>query len=59
MISETAEKIELLLPDATRKAVAKSDVAEQKPSNLSPMPSGIIKTPDKLRDVLAYLLSEK
>jgi putative heme-binding domain-containing protein len=56
VIGETAAKIELLLPDATRKTVPIADVEERKLQNLSPMPAGLVKTPDELRDLLAYLL---
>jgi putative heme-binding domain-containing protein len=58
VIGETVEKIEILLPDATRKALAKSEIAERKLQEVSPMPQGIVKTPAELRDLLAYLLSE-
>jgi len=58
--SETSAKIELLLSDATRKTIAVSDVEERKLQDTSPMPSGLVKTPDELRDLLAFLLrSEK
>jgi putative heme-binding domain-containing protein len=58
VVKETGDVIELLLPDATRKEVAKRDVESRKLLDLSPMPAGIIKTPQELRDILAYLLSE-
>jgi putative heme-binding domain-containing protein len=58
IVSETNEKIELLLPDATRKTIAKNDIEERKLLEKSPMPAGIVKTPEELRDLLAYLLSE-
>jgi putative heme-binding domain-containing protein len=58
VVSETNEKVELLLPDATRKTIAKSDIDQRKLLEKSPMPAGIVKTPEELRDLLAYLLSE-
>ncbi len=58
VVSETNDKIELLLPDATRKTILKSDVESRKMLDTSPMPAGIVKTADELRDLLAYLLSE-
>lgn len=58
VVKETAEVIELLLPDATRKEIAKKDIESRKLLDLSPMPSGIVKTPEELRDILSYLLSE-
>jgi putative heme-binding domain-containing protein len=58
VVGETNEKIELLLPDATRKTILKSDIDSRKILETSPMPAGIVKTPEELRDLLAYLLSE-
>lgn len=57
--SEGSETIELLLPDATRKTVVKRDVEERRTSPVSPMPQGLVKTPAELRDLLAYLLSDR
>jgi putative heme-binding domain-containing protein len=56
VLGETSGKIELLLPDATRRTIAVADIEERKLQNLSPMPAGLVKTPDELRDLLAYLL---
>jgi putative heme-binding domain-containing protein len=58
VVKETGDVIELLLADATRQEIAKKDVESRKFVDLSPMPSGIVKTPEELRDILAYLLSE-
>jgi putative heme-binding domain-containing protein len=58
VVSEDANGIELLLPDATRRKLALSDVEHRETSALSPMPAGLVKTPEELRDLLAYLLSE-
>ncbi|HEY4312981.1 MAG TPA: ThuA domain-containing protein [Pirellulales bacterium] len=55
---ETNDRLELLLLNATKKTFAKSDIAERHPSDISAMPAGLVKTPDELRDLLAYLLSE-
>jgi putative heme-binding domain-containing protein len=56
VLGETSEKIELLLTDATRKTIAVSDVEQRKLQEISPMPAGLVKTPDELRDLLAFLL---
>jgi putative heme-binding domain-containing protein len=56
VVSESAEQIELLLPDATRKTVTKMDVEERTRTGVSPMPAGLVKTPRELQDLLAYLL---
>jgi putative heme-binding domain-containing protein len=57
--SENAQEIELLLPDATRRVVRVSEIDQRERSPLSPMPQGLVKTPDELRHLLAYLLSER
>jgi putative heme-binding domain-containing protein len=56
VVGETADKLELLLPDTKRREVAKSDIDQRELQNLSPMPQGVVKTPAELRDLLAYLL---
>jgi putative heme-binding domain-containing protein len=58
VLNETAEKIELLLSDTTRKTIAKKDLTERHQLEISPMPQGLVKTPAELRDLLAYLLSD-
>jgi putative heme-binding domain-containing protein len=58
VVSETADAVELLQPDATRKALRKKDIEERTMSNLSPMPTGLVKKPEELRDLLAYLLGD-
>jgi putative heme-binding domain-containing protein len=58
VVSETADRLELLLPDTTRKTLAQADVAERKLLDTSPMPQGLVKTPAELRDLLAYLFSD-
>lgn len=57
VLGETGEKLELLLPDAKRVTLMKAEIDESKLQDLSPMPSGLVKQPDELRDLLAYLLS--
>jgi putative heme-binding domain-containing protein len=57
VVSETAEQIDLLLSDTTRKAVAKKDVEERALASVSPMPAGLVKSPRELQDLLAYLLT--
>jgi putative heme-binding domain-containing protein len=57
--AETTENVELLLPDASRRTVAKKQIEDRTPTTLSPMPQGLVKTPDELRHLLAYLLSER
>jgi putative heme-binding domain-containing protein len=58
VVGETAESVELLLLDATRRTINKSTIADRQTSKTSPMPQGLVKTPEELRDVLAYLLGQ-
>ena len=58
VVNETADALELLQPDATRKTVMKKEIEARKLSDQSPMPAGLVKTPDELKDLLAYLLSD-
>ncbi len=57
IVQETADVVELLQADASRRTIAKKEIEERRPSPISPMPAGVVKTPGELRDVLAYLLS--
>lgn len=57
--AETNGNVELLLPDASRRTLAKKQIEDRTPTTLSPMPQGLIKTPDELRHLLSYLLSER
>jgi putative heme-binding domain-containing protein len=57
-VEESDERLVLLLPTAVRQEVAKSDIEARKLQNASPMPSGLVKTPAELADLLAYLLGE-
>ncbi|MCH7989568.1 MAG: c-type cytochrome, partial [Planctomycetes bacterium] len=56
VLNETAEKIELMLLDAKRQTIPKDEIEVRKIQKISPMPHGIVKNPDELRDLLAYLL---
>ena len=57
IVSETGEKIEVLLPDTKRVSINKSDIEARKLTDISAMPAGVVKTTEELRDVIAYLLS--
>ena len=57
--AESSEHVEVVLPDATRRTVQKRQIEERKVTTLSPMPQGLVKTPDELRNLLAYLLSDR
>jgi putative heme-binding domain-containing protein len=58
IVAEQADQIEVLLPDATRKTIAKKEIEERTITPTSPMPAGLVKTPQELRDLLAYLFSD-
>lgn len=57
VVNDGEEQLELLLPDAKRVTIAEADIEERAPSLLSPMPSGLVKSEQELRDLLAYLFS--
>ena len=59
VVSESADNIELVLQDASRRTVPKRQIEDRTVTTLSPMPQGLVKSPDELRNLLAYLLSEK
>ena len=59
IVAESAADIELLLPDASRRKIAVAEIDERSGSELSPMPTGLVKTRPELADLLAYLLSER
>ncbi|MGH7192587.1 MAG: c-type cytochrome, partial [Candidatus Saccharimonadales bacterium] len=59
VLADNEKHVELLLPDATRTTIAKAEIDERAASALSPMPSGLIKAEQELRDLLAYLFSER
>ncbi|MFO0825628.1 MAG: c-type cytochrome [Gemmataceae bacterium] len=58
VVKETATELELLLPDTTRKVVKVADVEERK-LVATAMPAGLVKTPDELRHLITYLLSDR
>jgi len=53
--SETASELELLLPAGIRQSIRTKDIAKREPQDRSPMPEGLIQTPDDLRDLLSFL----
>jgi putative heme-binding domain-containing protein len=56
---ETSDEIDLLLPAGIHRTVRKSAIASREIQDRSPMPEGMIQTPAELRDLLAFLLSQK
>jgi putative heme-binding domain-containing protein len=56
VVGETSDKLELLLSDTKRVQLAKRDIEHRELVNQSPMPQGVVKTPEELRDLLAFLM---
>jgi putative heme-binding domain-containing protein len=56
VIGETSDKLELLSRQAERIEIDKSSVEQRKLQDLSPMPSGLVRKPHELQDILAFLL---
>jgi putative heme-binding domain-containing protein len=59
VVEENAERLIMLQPDATRQSIALADIEARQLQDTSPMPAGLVRTPEELRDILAYLLSEE
>jgi putative heme-binding domain-containing protein len=59
IVRESATEIDLLYPDTTRGVIKIADIEERKVVATSPMPAGLVKTPDELRDLIAYMLSDR
>ena len=57
--AETDTEVEVMLADAKRVRLKKDDIEERIASSLSAMPQSLVKTPEELKDVLSYLLSEQ
>jgi putative heme-binding domain-containing protein len=58
VVEEDDAKVVLLLSDASPRTIDKKGIEERTLQDISPMPSGLVKTPAELRDLLAYLLSD-
>jgi len=58
VVGETSKKVTLLLSDASRREILHDDVLRRDLEEISPMPGGLVKTPEELRDLMAYLLAQ-
>ncbi len=56
--SETAREINLLQANGERIKVSKEEIEVRKESDLSPMPSGLVKTVKELQHLVAYLIAD-
>ncbi len=59
VVKETAQELELLLPDAKRVTVPKAQIEQRQLLPLSPMPQGLVRTAEELRHLLAFLLQQE
>jgi putative heme-binding domain-containing protein len=58
IVADDTDQIELLLADATRVTIAKTEIEESLKATTSPMPAGLVKTVDELQHLLTYLLAD-
>ncbi len=58
VVGETGQVVTVLTPEAKRVEIPKGEIEERKTQNVSAMPAGLVKTPEELRDLLAYLLAQ-
>jgi putative heme-binding domain-containing protein len=59
VIGETTDQLDFLLPSGVRRSVKKNEIQHREIQERSPMPEGLIQTAQELRDLLAYLISQK
>ncbi len=55
--SETASEVEFLFPAGIKRTVKKAEIESREIQDRSPMPEGLIQTPEELRDLVAFLLA--
>ncbi|HWC90381.1 MAG TPA: hypothetical protein VG433_12020, partial [Pirellulales bacterium] len=58
IVAESADSIELLLADGSRRTLRPGDIEDRSRGDQSPMPQGIVKSVAELRDLLGYLTSD-
>jgi putative heme-binding domain-containing protein len=58
LVTATTEKTITLQTQTDLKTIARDDIAEMKPTSLSPMPDGLLDnlSPDQIRNLIAYLM---
>jgi putative heme-binding domain-containing protein len=59
VVGETSTKLELLFANGTRRTIDKQKITSRQIQDRSPMPEGLVRTPEELNDLLAYLMSNK
>jgi putative heme-binding domain-containing protein len=58
VVGETSDEIQMRLTNASLHVIPKSQVTSRQVQDHSPMPQGLVRTPDELRDLLAYILGQ-
>ena len=58
VVNETSELLDMRMSDTTLKTFKKSDIKARKQEDRSPMPQGLVRTPDELQDLLAYVMRD-
>ena len=54
---ETAERLDLQLLDSTRRSVPAKNVTLRQSLDRSPMPTGLVRTREELRDLVTFVLA--
>lgn len=54
---ETSDELQLVMADGSRVSIPVGEIAERATAARSPMPRGLVRTREELRDILAYLLT--
>jgi putative heme-binding domain-containing protein len=57
--SQSGSEVEFLLPTGIHKTIQRADILTSRIEDRSPMPDGLIQTPQDMRDLLAFLVSVK
>lgn len=57
VLGETGTIVTLLTREAKRIEIKKGEIEDRKRQNVSAMPAGLVKTPQELKDLLAFLLA--
>jgi putative heme-binding domain-containing protein len=58
VLGETAEEVDFLFCDGMRRKIPTNTILERKVLDSSPMPQGLVKSPEELANLLAFILSE-
>jgi putative heme-binding domain-containing protein len=58
VVNETSDQLDMRMSDTTLKTFKNSDIKARKQEDRSPMPQGLVRTPDELQDLLAYLMRD-